>query len=231
MPGNWDTVNCRALFSSRNPWGIPDLPPCSVIPDRLIPYTERYACDTAPPGSAVHFFLDDYRFETVWTKPERPLGRLRTVGAAITPDFSLWPAMPIAVQLWQVYRARWCGAWMAAHEITVIPAVSWAEAGSFRFAFTGIAPGTTVAVSAVGVNRSRPARALFAAGYTQMLTAIAPARVLFYGDVPGWLDPVVPVACYPARWEGRPWAAGAAQADHPPAPSHSRQPATRTAPG
>ncbi|MEV6967579.1 DUF4417 domain-containing protein [Hamadaea sp. NPDC051192] len=205
MPGNWDRLNTRMIFASSNPWGIPDLPTAGglVEPARLVAYNDRRGCENAGPGSCVHFFLDDYRFETVWTKPERPLTRLQRVGTALTPDFSLWRDMPLAMQLWQVYRARWCGAWMAAHGLHIIPTISWSTPDTFDFAFAGIAPESLVAVSTVGV-RDRDAQALFAAGYTAMLTALDPVCVLIYGTPPPEdLTAGTPVHVYPSRWAGR----------------------------
>lgn len=205
MPGNWDRLNTRALFGSTNEWGIPDLPAATGEPARLLPYNDRHATATARPGDAIHFFLDDYRFETVWTKPERGLSRCRSVGAALTPDFSLWTTMPPVMQLWQVYRSRWCGAWLLSHGVSVIPTVSWSTPDSYPFAFAGITPGSTVAVSTVGIVRDRHARALFAAGYTAMLDRIRPARVLVYGTPPPPTCSVgdVPIRVYPSRWAAR----------------------------
>ena len=198
LPGNFDKLNTRALYPSSNRWGIPDLPAATLEPSRLIAYNDRRGCERAEGGDCVHFFLDDYRFETVWTKPERPLSRLQRVGAALTPDFSLWRDMPMSMQLWQTYRARWCGMWMAEHGITVVPTVSWSTEDSYPFAFAGIAPGSVVAVSTVGV-RARDARALFAQGYAAMVEAIRPTLVLVYGHA---LDELAdtPVRYYPTRW-------------------------------
>ncbi|GGL16414.1 DUF4417 domain-containing protein [Mangrovihabitans endophyticus] len=203
MPGNWDRLNTRALFPSSNEWGIPDLPATGCEPARLLPYNARHAIAAARPGDAVHFFLDDYRFETVWSKPERGLSRCQTVGTALTPDFSLWTTMPRVMQLWQVYRSRWCGAWLSAHGVTVIPTVSWSTADSYPYAFAGLPAGSTVAVSTVGIVRDRTARELFAAGYTAMLTALHPTLVLVHGTRPTCSVGDVPVRVYPSRWAAR----------------------------
>ncbi len=200
MPGNWDRLNCRALFPSGNEWGIPGLPACSLEPARLVSYADRKACEKAEPGSAAHFFLDDYRFEVAWSKPERAISRVSRVGAALTPDFSLWTEMPLCMQQWQVYRSRWCGAWMAHHGITVIPTASWSGPESYAWAFAGISAGSVVAVSAVGTRRDRVASRLFAAGFDAMCSAIRPRLVLAYGPLPDGL-PDVPVRTYPSRWE------------------------------
>lgn len=200
-PGSWDAVNCRLLFASGNAHGIPDLPLSTLQPSNLVSYADKYACEKPPPGSCVHTFLDDYRFESLWRMPERPLSRLKRVGAALTPDFSLWLEMPRAVQAWQVYRSRWLGCWWTVHGIQVIPTVSWAGPDSHDFAFAGIAPGSVVAVSSVGVNQD--ARRLFLRGYDAMIDTVQPSLVLCYGKpVPG-MYPGIPVTEYPTRWEGR----------------------------
>lgn len=206
-PGNWDAVNARKIYQGDPVHGIPLLPAARTVPGSLVAYNDRYGCDTAAAGSAVHAFLDDYRFEVMWSKPGRPLSRLARVGAALTPDFSLWPEMPAAMQVWQVYRSRWVGAWWLGHGIDVIPAVTWAGPETHAFAFAGIERGSVVAVSSVGVLRDRQALQLFAAGVDAMLQAVQPARILCYGAWP-WNairspDLADVVNEYPTRWEGR----------------------------
>lgn len=203
MPGNWDRLNTRALFGSDNQWGIPTLPLVDIVPDKLVAYNDRYACDTAKPGSAVHFFLDDYRFETLWSKPERPVSRLKRVGISLTPDFSLWREMPLAMQLWQVYRSRWCGCWMQFHGVPAIPTISWSGKESYSFCFAGIPGGSTVAISTVGV-RDDSAKRNFLLGLDQMLYTLMPSTVLCYGrldDQQRELLSSVAVKTYPTRWE------------------------------
>lgn len=204
LPGNWDRLNTRALFPSDNEWGIPTLPVAHLEPARLVPYNDRRACQAAGPGSCVHFFLDDYRFETVWSKPERGLSRCQTVGAALTPDFSLWTDMPPAMQLWQVYRSRWCGAWLLHHGVQIVPTISWSTPDSYAFAFAGVPIGSVVAVSTVGVQRDAQARALFAQGFAAMVDRLRPATVLVYGRPPtGQAAAGVVVRSYPSRWDSR----------------------------
>lgn len=180
LPGNWDKLNTHTMYSSGNTWGIPDLPVATAIPQRLVAYNDRSACDRAVTGDAVHFFLDDYRFETVWSKPFRPLSRLQKVGTALTPDFSLWSEMPLAMQVWQVYRSRWCGLWMDSHGVQVIPTVSWSTPESYDFAFAGIPFRSVVAISSVGI-RGDAAKRGYLDGITEMIARIAPAKVLVYG--------------------------------------------------
>ena len=180
LPGNFDRNNTHTLYQSSNPWGIPDLPRTTAAPTRLIAYNDRHKVEHPQPGDAVHFFLDDYRFETVWTQPRRSLSRIMRAGMSLTPDFSLWREMPLAMQLWQVYRSRWCGAWMHSNGVDVIPTVSWSTPQSYDFCFAGIPKRSVVAVSTVGI-RGDEAEKGFRRGLEEMLLSLLPETVLVYG--------------------------------------------------
>lgn len=180
-PGNFDPLNLRAVYPG-DELGIPVLPALLSLPGTLINYNARNRLSAPHPGDCVHFFLDDYRFETMWSQPVRAVSRVTRAGMALTPDFSLYPEMPRIVQMWNVYRSRWCGAWMSQHGIEVIPTVSWSDQASYDFAFRGLEPGGTVAVSTVGIIRaSGVEQARFASGFDAMLAAVTPKRVIIYG--------------------------------------------------
>lgn len=214
LPGNFDRLNTRALYPSSNDLGIPDLPVTRAIPTRLIAYNARsvlerlaqqhqsssdyvYGVDDVP---CVHFFLDDYRFETVWSQPTRSIARIAHAGMALTPDFSLWREMPLVMQQWQTYRARWCGRWMIDHGIKVIPTVSWSTPASYDFAFLGIGEGSTVAISTVG---AKSAGTLFDQGLEAMIDIVKPSNIVVYGGIhPALKEQLITsvnVIYYPAR--------------------------------
>lgn len=196
-PGNWDRVNIRAIFPSTNSLGIPDVPLATQIPGHLIGYNDKYRCDNAKPGDAVHFFLDDYRFETIWSQPERSLSRVQKAGMALSPDFSLWTQMPQAMQQWQVYRSRWCAVWMSQHGIAVTPTISWSTPESWKFAFLGVPKGSVVAISTVGVNAE--SMVFFKRGLDAMMFDVEPSKVLVYGRMLPALEGI-DVQLYPHRW-------------------------------
>jgi hypothetical protein len=174
-----------------------------VQPGALIPYTARNRLADPQPGDCVHFFLDDYRFETMWSQPVRSLSRVQRAGMALTPDFSLYPDMPRVVQQWNIYRSRWCGAWMAGHGIAVIPTVTWSDHASHAYAFLGLPRGATVAISTVGLIRaSVQEKRLFMDGLEAMIAVTNTRRILVYGHrLPGMetLDTVDQVYYAPRR--------------------------------
>jgi hypothetical protein len=150
-------------------------------------------------AGAVHFFLDDYQFETAWHRPSRALGKVAKFAYAITPDFSIWSHWPAALQYYNLYRSRWCGAYWLSHGATVIPAVSWAGPDSYRYTFAGIVAGCTVAISTVGVTIDDPDHLT---GLVAMVETIRPSNILCYGRMLG--NPGVPFTEFPTYWQSRP---------------------------
>ena len=65
----------------------------------------------------VHFFLYDYRFERVWKNPDNDIEKLSRYRAVLSPDFSMYLEMAPVMQLYNVFRNRWCGAyWASEHD-------------------------------------------------------------------------------------------------------------------
>ena len=83
----------------------------------------------------VHFFVDDYRFESTYNKPEPVLNRLKKYRFLLTPDFSLYSEMESWRQIESIGKARWVGAFWQSQGCTVIPTISWSRPSSYRFCF------------------------------------------------------------------------------------------------
>ena len=127
----------------------------------------------------IHFYIDDYKMEGLYYTPERSIHRIAQYKFVITPDYSLYRDMPKAVQLFNVFRSRWCGAFWQSKGITVIPNVSWGDSTTFEFCFDGIEEGSIVAVGTIGCKRSKLA---FMRGYNEMLKRIKPSTIICYGS-------------------------------------------------
>src|SRR5690554_1233719 len=153
-PGGWDTTGTREVFPSTSPLGIPDLVPqdFTALPDdlRLQPYRTKRVDERR---DLCHFYLDDYRFETTWNKPNAALIHLRRYWAVMTPDFSLYPQWPAVVNQWNTYRSRWLGRWWQSQGLRVIPTVNWADTASHAYCFDGIPPGQIVSIGVPDTRR------------------------------------------------------------------------------
>jgi hypothetical protein len=204
-PGKFDVLNLRDRFPSTNLYGLPDLQPTDFVPTSLaawnMPRHREYAAST---GGALHFYLDDYRFETLWSSPERLLPRVLAVGAALTPDFSVWRDIPRATQIWNTYRSRWVGAFWQSHGVEVIPTVGWGAPDTYDFCFDGIPAGSTVSVSSVGVQNNELAKALFRQGLRELISRTRPGLLLCYGQLRFCDSLDLPdVREYPTYWDRR----------------------------
>ena len=167
----------KGFFPSSNSYGIPDVKKDEFNVTELIPYR----ADSNRNGTA-HFFLDDYRFERCWKSPDSQIDELQKYQGVLSPDFSLYTNYPEAMQIWQVYRNRWCAAYWQSLGIKVIPTVGWADSNSFKYAFLGIENNSTVAVSTVGILNNEISKMLFEGGFKEMIQQINPKNILLYGN-------------------------------------------------
>ena len=185
LPFNWDRLNAERIFTSRNRWGIPQMRPCHTLPVRLVGWDERrVGSDLSMYRDAgMHFFVDDYRFESLWNNPDKSRWVLERAPVVLTPDFSAYVGWPEALVTYQTYRNRWLGALWQSWGLEVIPTVGWADHRTYDICFAGLATGGLVAVSTVGMhNADDKARDYFRDGYREMVRWLRPARVLVYGE-------------------------------------------------
>lgn len=202
----------RRQYDALHPLGFPDLLPQTFtvhdLPDTLLSY--RSERKTWTPGhedarmskAICHFFLDDYRFESVWTQLHNGMRRVERYWGALTPDFSLYANWPTVCQQWNHYRQQWLGCYWQEHGIPVIPTVNWSTPDSFYWCFSGIPQQQIVALSVPDL-RSTPTKRLFMAGYRQMLKVLQPSAVLVYGTLPEILKSAYPraeIREYPPDW-------------------------------
>ena len=169
-------------------YGIPILEPCDAKPKDLLAFnyvmSQKFATD-----AGIHFFIDDYQFERVWNQPEKYMEKLRPYPCVFTPDFSLYTDMDLPVQIWNTYRSRLIGAYWQSKGLNVVPTLQWSTARSFDFVFDGLPKNSTVAVSAIGANSDWYSRFLWKYGMAEAIRRLEPARILVYGEIPGYTFP------------------------------------------
>lgn len=158
---------------------MPILEPVDHIPKKLQGF--NYVLNKPDYEAGVHFFLDDYQFERIWQRPEFYIEKLSQFDCVLTPDFSLYIDMPVAMQVWNVYRSRLIGQVMQGYGYTVIPTVSWAYSDSFSFCFDGLPEGVTLAISTIGVKQNEEQLEIWRDGMNAMIELLKPKRLLVYG--------------------------------------------------
>ena len=75
----------------------------------LIGFAKTHLEDQNHLNRMVHFFLYDYCFERVWKKMDNDIEKLSLYRAVLSPDFSIYLEMAPVMQLYNVFRNRWCG--------------------------------------------------------------------------------------------------------------------------
>lgn len=98
------------LFSTDNQMEIPTLrldvqPTCVEIP--CLCFGEQKRTTNMQGRGILHFYTDDYRWQSVYEHPEKILKY--NPGAIVEPNFSLFNDTPVAFGLQAVYKKRWIG--------------------------------------------------------------------------------------------------------------------------
>ena len=158
---------------------MPVISKCNYMPDDIMSFNYMLNKDDFEKG--IHFYIDDYQFERLWNEPYRYMDRLKMFDCVLTPDFSLYMDMPIAMQIWNVYRSRLLGQIMQDFGMKVIPTLTWTSEDSFDFCFDGIEGGGTVSVSTIGVKHDPDALAIWCTGMNEAIKRLNPKAILVYG--------------------------------------------------
>lgn len=135
-----DPLFLRNQFSAHaDKFGIPIIPKSQFVNYelqdlRLLRFDQVKKDNGSHSNRMVHFFLYDYLFESLWKDPEPFVEDLSKYLGVMTPDFSMYIEMPVAVQLYNTFRNRWCGAYLKSKGLRVIPTINWVLKKALIFA-------------------------------------------------------------------------------------------------
>jgi hypothetical protein len=146
---------------------------------KLIRFSDIVKDEIRDTDATVHFFIDDDKFDEVWKNPKDYLGEIRQYKQAMSPGFSVYYNMAGALQVFNIFRSRWLGAFWQEQGITVIPTIIWADKTSFDFCFDGVEQGSIVAVSTVG---QKEVEWTYLQGFKELCERIEPEMVICYSQ-------------------------------------------------
>ncbi len=173
----------RRIFDGVGVYGIPQIQPTQFKQCDFIGFNYATNCKDRE-NKGVHFFVDDYQFNRLWTNIGRYIDMLSQFKCVMSPDFSTYTDFPKAIQIYNHYRKHWVGAYLQEYGIDVIPTISLSTRDSFEWCFDGEPVGGVVAISSQGCIASKEKRKLFLDGYHEMATRLQPETIIFYGKVP-----------------------------------------------
>jgi Domain of unknown function (DUF4417) len=96
------------FFDSDNEWGIPSLDIALQAKSLTQPFLPWGAVARQRLGlfpQAAHFYVDDYKFDALWKRPEKLLST--GILEVVEPNFSIPDDAPKALALYQIYRKRY----------------------------------------------------------------------------------------------------------------------------
>ena len=169
----FDKSRCEGFYQ------MPTIKACNYTPKDLIGFNYMLTSENKVCG--IHFYVDDYQFERIWNNPYEYVERLREYQCVLTPDFSLYVNMPMAMKIWNIYRSRLIGQMLQDNGLKVIPTVSWCEKETFKFCFDGLPKNATLSISTIGVKEDKKAFKIWKDGVDEMIKRLTPKKILIYG--------------------------------------------------
>ena len=161
---------------------LPLLKQAALIPCQAIPFEKASKINTH--NQWVHFYTHDRHFECVWRNPKQYLAMFKRFDGVITPDFSLYREMPLAMQIWNTYRNRALAYWLQNNRINIVPNIRWGDERTYEFVFEGLPTGGVVSVSTNGCIQGRLDRYYFKLGLREMVTRLKPETIINYSQTP-----------------------------------------------
>lgn len=152
------------------------------VPQKAIPFEK--AVRASDHQQWIHFYTHDCNFECVWRNPKQYIAVFKRFDGVITPDYSLYREMPLAMQIWNTYRNRAIAFWLQSNGVKIVPNVRWGDERTYKFAFEGLMRGGSVSVSTNGCIRSKIDRRYFRNGLAAMVEALTPETIINYSYTP-----------------------------------------------
>ncbi len=134
----------------------------------------------------VCFYIDDYKFDGphgIWYNSTFALRILSHFAGIITPDFSTYQDFPGPIKIYNTYRMRTFGYWIATHKLAVINNVRWGTPETYSYCFDGISQNSIVAIGTCGGSpRKIIDRKRFEDGLYEMIKRLKPHTIIVYGS-------------------------------------------------
>ena len=164
------------------PFEIPAIKISKLIPNKLISFSR--ALRATDYNQWVHFFEYDYLFERLWKNPSKYLELLKRFNGVILPDFSLYRDMPLAMQIWNIYRSRAIGHWLNINGVEVIANIRFGDERTVETACSGVQSHGVIAIGTLGVMKRLEDRFVFLKGLEKVVQLLSPTDIVIYGTAP-----------------------------------------------
>jgi len=131
-----------------------------------------------PESTIIHFYLDDWRFESAWRAHTETIQRLEKYYAVIAPDFSVHYGAQLPPNLFNVYRNRLMTRHWQDRGLKVIYCISWGLEDTFEYCFDGIPPNSIVSIKSCGEFVMKGLQEAWMAGFEQLCERLHPKQIV-----------------------------------------------------
>lgn len=144
--------------------------------------------------NAVHFYIDDYKFQCIWNQPQRYIDFLKRFQFVISPDFSIYTDFPICVNMYNKYRNHWLYNFYQWHNINMIPNINLGCRSEWWDEFlAGYPTNSVISISDIGRSKLLEDK-IFKKDYIEFIQdRLKPTQILYFTrskDVPFVSDPI-----------------------------------------
>lgn len=157
----------------------------------VAPYTGDLPNDTVgfyrtssstPADTAPHFYFDDKRIRSFWSRPFQTERKLEKFNCSISLDFSMTAEMCRAQKIYSSFLNKLWAAWMQSRGHQVIPNVSFPDEYWENYWIEGWPKHSVIAVNSVGVAKHGSPH-VWLKGVERIRTELQPTHILRYGPV------------------------------------------------
>lgn len=183
--GKWQNLE-KHFYSGVGEYDVPEILPVYELPNIKkwieFDYCARLRADRHDRSKiGVHFYEDDYKFERVWTYPDRYAEQLSQFGCIMSPDWSMYVDFPKAVRIYNKYRNNYIARYYQDHyNMIVIPTIMFGFEDSYDWVFDGYPKESVVSISTVGLLQDKEMRKMFLNAYNEMMSRLQPLKVLVF---------------------------------------------------
>lgn len=185
-----DTMHEAYVCGAELENGFPVLPPIHAKPKESVSFREiQKIIDTK--DKVVHFYIDDFWFEKLWTNADRYIPQLKCFPYVIMPDFSVFDYMPEPMQHWNRYRSMALGYYLSSKGVRIIPSLGVLTRYDI-WTLYGVPMHSTVAVCTNGRIKKPLERKTFVEGLQTQIQILQPTNLIMVGYIPKEYDESVP---------------------------------------
>ena len=125
--------------------------------------------------------IKDVEIYRLYNQLDKVIKRLSKFAGVITPDFSLYPEMPIFMRKINCFRSRTVAYHMQQMGLNIIPSVAWANEEDFSFCFDGIPKNSSVAISLNGCKHNEYSKNKNLLGIEELQRTVKPKHLIICG--------------------------------------------------